>query len=109
MEDDERTSTSSTSRHLAGSILSTSSWQDFAVCYNKFLGQLSSPKANFLMIYLPLVPMDSELSKTAFNVNSHSRSGTLGQAHVDKCLILLVYQPTFSAILKPEDTIFSTF
>ena len=86
---------------------------DFAVCYNNFLGQLSSPKANFSMIYLPLVPMDSELSKTAFNFKSHSRSGTLGQAHVDKCLILLVnplvYQPTFSAILKPEDTIFSTF
>jgi hypothetical protein len=42
------------------------------------------------MIYLPLVPMDSELSKTAFNFNTNSRSGTLGQAHVDKCLILLI-------------------
>ncbi len=44
------------------------------------------------MIYLSLVPMDSELSKTAFNFNTNSRSGTLGQAHVDKHLILLVCQ-----------------
>ena len=50
---------------------------DFAVCYDNFLGQLSSPKAIFSMIYLPLVPMDSELSKTAVSFKSLSRSGTL--------------------------------
>ena len=38
--------------------------------YNHFLGQPSSLKGVFSTRYLPLVPMDSELSKTAFNFNS---------------------------------------